>query len=259
MFATAGFTACAVTQSMPAMMSAYEPLPLAVEHPHRDQLDVLGHAVGGAADRAGDVRAVALAVVGVRVVVDEVPATHGPAAELPVRDADAAVEDVRGDVGRRGRGVRLRQRKAALVDAVQSPGRRGLVGARDGRVLLDVRDGRVGGEASGLARGHPGVEPAHGRRVGVGDLPAVPLNQPGAGLPLLEHHDVAVLDGVRGAGVEDDPGTRHGLCRHRGAADQAENAGGGAGEQCEASAQADVPLGWLRPTSPGGDRHAEDG
>ena len=76
MFATAGWPAwwLPVTQSMPAMTPESVPLPWQFEHPDGDQADALGHAVGRAADRAGDVGAVAVAVVGAAAVVDRVEA-----------------------------------------------------------------------------------------------------------------------------------------------------------------------------------------
>ena len=49
-------------QSMPAMTPDQVPEPAAVQHPDGDEVDLPGDAVGRAADRAGDVRAVAVAV-----------------------------------------------------------------------------------------------------------------------------------------------------------------------------------------------------
>ena len=64
MFATAGAPAAwsPVTQSMPRDDAGVGAGAGAVEHLDRDQGDALGHAVGGAADGAGDVGAVAVAV-----------------------------------------------------------------------------------------------------------------------------------------------------------------------------------------------------
>ena len=116
----------------------------AVEHAHGDEAHALGDAVGRAADRAGDVGAVAVAVVGA-AAVDGVEARHRAPAELRVREPDPGVDDVGGDV-RRGRVVAVgrAQREVALVDAVQAPGGVVLRGVeRDHAVGLDVGDRRV--------------------------------------------------------------------------------------------------------------------
>jgi hypothetical protein len=89
--------------------------------------DLLRDAVGGSARRAGDVRAVAVAVVRAVPVVDEAGAVAHPSGELLVRGPDAGVDDVGVDalaglVVRVGVG----QRQIALVDAVEAPRRRAL-------------------------------------------------------------------------------------------------------------------------------------
>src|SRR4051794_30937643 len=95
---------------------------VAVQHPHRDQLDLLGHAVGGTADGAGDVRAVAVAVLGAVAVVDDVVARLHPASEVLVGGPDAGVDDVGGDaLAGLGPAVVVVQRQRVLVDAVQTP------------------------------------------------------------------------------------------------------------------------------------------
>ena len=90
---------------------------------------LLGDAVRRAAGRAGDVRAVAVAVVRAVAVTDEVGAVADPAAELLVGRADAGVDDVGLDAGP---GlvvvVGVVQRQIALVDPVEPP-RRGALRA----------------------------------------------------------------------------------------------------------------------------------
>ena len=61
--------------------------------------DALGHAVDRSAGRAGDVGAVAVAVVRAVPVADEIGAVAHPAAELRVGSADAGVDDVRVNAG----------------------------------------------------------------------------------------------------------------------------------------------------------------
>ena len=85
MFATAGWPAAwfVVTQLMPAMTPDVAPLPEQSSTRTATRRDALGDAVRRAADRAGDVRAVAVAVVG-RAAVDRVVARGRAAAELRV-------------------------------------------------------------------------------------------------------------------------------------------------------------------------------
>ena len=66
---------------------------LATQHPHGDELHRLGHAGRRAADGAGDVRAMAVAVVGC-TAVDRVEPTHRPTTEVVVREPDAGVDHV---------------------------------------------------------------------------------------------------------------------------------------------------------------------
>ena len=65
-----------------------------VEHPDADQLYSLRHAERGAADRTGDVGAVAVAVIGA-AAVDGIESARGPAAEVVVGEPDTGVDDVR--------------------------------------------------------------------------------------------------------------------------------------------------------------------
>ena len=57
--------------------------------------DLLGHAIRRSAGRAGDVRAMAVAVVRALTVTDEIGAVAHPAGEFLVGRADAGVDDVR--------------------------------------------------------------------------------------------------------------------------------------------------------------------
>src|SRR5262249_45524463 len=99
---------------------------LVVQDPHRDDLGLLGHAVLGSGDGARHVGAVAVAVVGVVVVVDGVEAGGDAALEVLVADADTGVDDVGGDALTRAVGVVVRVVALGLflVDPVQAPGRR---------------------------------------------------------------------------------------------------------------------------------------
>src|SRR5690606_23045272 len=184
-----------------------------VQHPHADDLGLLGHAVGAARDGAGDVGAVAVAVLGGVVVVDGVVAVGGTAAEVAVRDAHSGVDDVRRDAltGRIRVGVRVVERQVLLVDPVQAPGGRVRLGAGDveGAVLDDRGDGRVGGETLRLGLGRLDLVAVQGLGVGPLDVGTVPLGDGpalrgvGAGLVRLQGHDVAAGDGVRRALVLD--------------------------------------------------------
>src|SRR5690606_39118988 len=94
----------------------------AVEDADADEGDLLGDAVFGAADGACDVGAVAVAVLGVRVAVDEVVSGADAAGELAVGGADAGVHDVGGDAGAVAEVfVGVVEGQVGLVDAVQAP------------------------------------------------------------------------------------------------------------------------------------------
>ncbi len=174
---------------------------VAAEDADGDHGGLLRHAVGGARDGAGDVRAVAVAVGGAAAVVDGRVARGGAAGELRVGGQDAGVDDVGLHTGAVVVvGVRAAQRQVALVDAVQAPGGVALggAGAHD-LVLLDVRHrgvladlGEGGGVHPGrvaLQAGEPAVDlGALGRRPLGGVLGA------GGRRLVLEHDDVAALD-----------------------------------------------------------------
>ncbi len=194
--------------------------------------------MGAARDRAGDVGAVTVAVLGGVVVVDRVVAVGGAAAEVAVGDADAGVDDVRRHTlpGRVRVGVGAVQREVPLVDPVQAPGGRGGLGAGDaeGAVLDHRGDGRVGGEALGLGLGRTDLVAVQGLGVGPLDVGAVLLRQgtalggTGTGLVRLEGHDVAAGDGVRGALVLDAAfGRGPGRARGEGGDETGDEGGGG--------------------------------
>src|SRR6185436_8091950 len=90
----------------------------------------LGDAVGRAADSAGHVGAVAVAVAAVPAVADGVEAANRAPAELRVREANAGVDDVGRDAAA-GAGVDVGpvERTVGLVDAIEPP--RGVVLRRD--------------------------------------------------------------------------------------------------------------------------------
>ncbi len=179
----------------------------AVEHPHRDELHLLRHAVGGAADRARDVGAVAVAVDAVLAVADLVDADARPAAEVGVRGQDAGVDDVGVHARAVGRvAVRVVERQGRLVEAVETPRRRRRLRGVDVHVavLLHAGDRRVVGDLARLRRAHPrgvavqrvAVDPLHLAAVAVRDADG------------LGHHCVGV-----GGAQRDDVLARHRLGR----------------------------------------------
>src|SRR3954468_18397288 len=116
-----------------------------LQRPDGEQADALGDAVGRSANRPGDMRPVAVAIVRVLSVTDRIEADEGAAAELRVRPADAGVDDVRVHAGARSR-VRIGgiQRQVALTDAIESPRRIALRDERlDHRILFDESDTRI--------------------------------------------------------------------------------------------------------------------
>src|SRR4029450_1033434 len=101
--------------------------PLAIQHPNAHQADALGDPVRGTAHRPGYVRAVPIAVGGIRIVIDEVVTAYGRPPDFVVREADARVHDVGGDAGAgRDVPVLIVTRRRPLVDPVQAPSRAGL-------------------------------------------------------------------------------------------------------------------------------------
>ena len=172
----------AVTQSTPAITPEFVPEPWQFEHADRVERDLLGHAVRRSADRAGDVGAVAVAVVRALAVADEIGAVAHPAGELLVGRADARVDDVGVDacsglvvvVG-------VVQRQVALVDPVEPPRRGRLRGdGVDDLVRLDVRDAGCAASCGGLGGRQPDGEALERVLVDVLDAAAVrPRELPG--------------------------------------------------------------------------------
>ena len=82
-------------------------------------------AIGCATDRACDVSAMAVAVVGAVAIIDSrVSIAVGAPAKLCVRRADASVDNVNVNSRSRGRVVVLTiQRTITLVNSIKSPGR----------------------------------------------------------------------------------------------------------------------------------------
>ena len=185
----------------------------AIEHLDRDQVDLLGHAIGVATDDAGDMGAVTVAI---RVlIIDLIGAPGGTAGEVDVGGADAGIDDVDVHPRRRvDRGEALIEGQGALVDPIQSPGRLGL-GRTDRHppVLLHQGDARILGQGvrrrRTQAQPHPrqGVGPLRGelalvldRQTGAqaadfGAQVPDPARGPAERL-LLEHHDILVGDGL---------------------------------------------------------------
>ena len=128
----------------------------AAEDADCEQPDGLGDTIGRSADRSGDMRAVAVAVVRVLSVADGIEADEGAAAKLRMRPSHAGVDDVRVHPGA-GRRIRIDriEREIALADAIEPPGRvvlrdHGL----DHRIFLDEGDARIVAHAERLLFGH---------------------------------------------------------------------------------------------------------
>ena len=97
MLATDGPLWFSVTQSMPATTCSVVPEPWSSRTRTATIFAFLATPCAAPAMVPGHVGAVAVAVVGVVVVVDGVEARGGAAAEVVVGDADTGVDDVRGD------------------------------------------------------------------------------------------------------------------------------------------------------------------
>ena len=93
-------------------------------------------------------RAVTVAVHCAPTRRDIIHACGSTSTEIRLREVDARVHDVDGDTGaRNGVRVRLAERTAALVDAIEAPGRVVLRGREgDDLILLDGLDVRIGEE-----------------------------------------------------------------------------------------------------------------
>ena len=151
------------------------PAAAAVEDAHRDEAHALRNAVGRAADGAGHVRAVSVAIGSRSAGRDRVVAGHRAPAELGVGVPDAGVDDVRRHPCA---GVRVVERPVrrplALVDSIEAPRRSAL-----GRVGDEDRVGFHGGDArvarQRLSRGvrERDRESAQRVRVDEGDVASV--------------------------------------------------------------------------------------
>ncbi len=173
--------------------------PRAVEHAHGDQGHALGHAVGAAADGAGHVRAVAVAV-DAGAARHGVVADRGAAAELRVAGQDAGVDDVRPHA-RAGGGVVVVavERQGVLVDAVEAPGGAGLHRAGVHHlVLLDVGHARVGPQRVDLPGAQRGREALDGAGVLVGGARAYRRRHLRRRRAVVQHHDVLPLHALAG-------------------------------------------------------------
>lgn len=107
--------------------------------PQSVQRGALGDAKRGANGRARAVRAVAVAIRWVRVIVDKVPTVTHSSRKVGVRGIDACVDDK--DVHRRARRRRFEarvERQRGLVEPIEAPGRRGLEHARVCSAGIDV-------------------------------------------------------------------------------------------------------------------------
>src|SRR5690606_17716288 len=202
----------------------------AVEDADADEGDLLGDAVFGAADGACDVGAVAVAVLGVRVAVDEVVSGADAAGELAVGGADAGVHDVGGDAGAVAEVfVGVVEGQVGLVDAVQAPRGRVVldVGDADGAVLFDEGHLVVGGDLRGFGLAHLGEVAVDGVEA-VDDVGVVFARH--GGELALHDDDVLACDGVRVLGAEDG-GCRVGLGARGAQRDRGESGGSGQGRR----------------------------
>src|SRR5215204_1438088 len=98
--------------------------PTAVENPHGDETYTLGHTIRCAANRTGDVGAVAIAVVCCSTINCIVPARR-PTTKLVVRESNTGVNDIGFDPGSRpvvGVGLVQEWIVRTMIDAVQPPG-----------------------------------------------------------------------------------------------------------------------------------------
>lgn len=127
---------------------------IAVEHAHAAQHSAFGDAVSRAADGAGDVCAVTVAVRA--AAAKRVKDIRRTAAKLRVRSANARVDDVSAHA-RAGPvvGVSTTERQVALVNAIETPRRIGLGDVSlDDSIFLDELDSEVLAQSFGLFGRH---------------------------------------------------------------------------------------------------------
>ena len=101
-----------------------------IENPDRVESNGLGYPVGGAADRARHVSAVAVAVGHPVAILDRVEAEGGAPSEVDMGAQDPGIDDV--DVNAAPSGANrevVAERQVALIDPVQAPGRSGRLGS----------------------------------------------------------------------------------------------------------------------------------
>ena len=95
----------------------------AVQHPHRNERGRLGHAIGGAGQDAGHVRAVPIAVGCAQRVGDHGVPREQPAGEIGLRGQHPGIDDIGTDSAAGSTGCEAGiQWQGSLVDAVKSPG-----------------------------------------------------------------------------------------------------------------------------------------
>jgi hypothetical protein len=153
--------------------------------------NILGNTELRAADDAGDIGAVAVAVVRAVTVADEIDGAGRPPAEIRMRGANAGVDDVGVHTGARlAVAVGAVERREAPVDAVDATGRRaGRIGrlqcAVAGAELIDFDVVDAGPRAQGLQAlwRNLDAKAVERRRVDVHDLAADPRDA----LPNIAH------------------------------------------------------------------------
>ena len=190
---------------------------LRVEHLHGDDLRAGGDPddadpVAHRRDRAGDVRAVPVAVVGVLRVAagrDERPAEARVDAQVRVVEVHARVDDARPEAGAAHAAVDAHDARRRRLGAAAAAARARL-GQRERLVGLDVGDVRVSGERLRRLRRELRGEAADRVLVHVRGGHALPLREPlreraGRTRAVLEHDDVR----ARRAGV--GGGSRRGV------------------------------------------------
>ena len=181
MLATAGWTALLSTQSRPAMKFDTEPTVHAIQDAHGMDGNVLGNTELRAADDAGDIGAVAVAVVRAVTVADEIDGAGRSPAEIRMRGANAGVDDVGVHTGARlAVAVGAVERREAPVDAVDTTGRRagriGRLQCAAGAELIDfdVVDAGQGAQRLQALWRNLDAKTVERRRVDVHDLAADP-------------------------------------------------------------------------------------
>ncbi len=168
------------------------------------QRDVLGHAEGRAADDAGDIGPVAMAVVRAIAIHDFGNAAANPAAELDIGCPDAGVDDV--CVHARtalGIGVAMVERQEPFAGSVQAGHRIGLNGGQFVQLIrLDIFDAGIGAQRPQALGRNLDAEAVQRRLVFEQDRSAQGLDalthagRRGTRDALLEHHDILVRNSL---------------------------------------------------------------